>query len=149
MRRLRVLSRRLRALFLRDRLEREFDDEIRAHLEMQIEENQRQGMTANEARRAALLRFGGIEQVKEMYRDRRGLPVVETVLRNLRYGLRMMKTRPGFTLTVIITLALGIAANAAIFSIVYAVLLRPLPFAHQENLMVAWKKDATAGTPLV
>src|SRR5690349_12299582 len=134
MRWLRVLSHRLRALFLRDRLEHEFDDEIRSHLEMLAEENRQQGMNPEEARRVALLRFGGVERVKEVYRERRGLPFVETTLRNMRFGLRMMMTKPGFTLTVVITLALGIAANAAIFSIVYGVLLRPLPFAHQENL---------------
>ncbi|HKP12948.1 MAG TPA: ABC transporter permease, partial [Blastocatellia bacterium] len=149
MRWLRVFFYRLRALVSRDRLERELEDEMRSHLEMQAEENRRRGMSEDEAERAALRRFGGVERVKEAVRDRRGLPFVETALRDLRFGLRMMMTKPGFTATVVITLALGIGANAAIFSVVYGVLLRPLPFAHQESLMVAWKKDTAAGTPFV
>jgi predicted permease len=149
MRGLRAFLYRLRALFLRDRLESELDAEIRSHLDMQAEENRRRGMNPEEARASALHRFGGIEQVKEAYRDQRGLPFIETLLKNLRFGLRMMRVKPGFTATVVITLALGIGANAAIFSVVYGVLLRPLPFAHQESLMVAWKKDVTAGSPLV
>ena len=149
MRGLRAFLHRLRALLLRDRLERELDDEIRSHLEMQAEENRRRGMSPDEAWRAARRRFDGVERVKEAYRDRRGLPLVEAALRDLRFGLRMMMTRPGFTAVVVITLALGIGANAAIFSVVYGVLLRPLPFAHQESLMVAWKRDAAAGTPFI
>src|SRR5205085_1349388 len=147
MRGLRAFLHRLRALRFRDRLERELDDEIRSHLEMQAEENRRRGMSPDEAWRAARRRFDGVERVKEAYRDRRGLPLVEAALRDLRFGLRMMMTRPGFTAVVVITLALGIGANAAIFSVVYGVLLRPLPFAHQESLMVAWKRHAAGAWP--
>ena len=94
---LRILLQRLRALFrLRD-LEQELDEEIRAHIDMQIEDYVRQGMTAEEARYAALRKFGGVDQVKETYRDKRGLPGVETLLRDLAYGFRMLRRSPGTT----------------------------------------------------
>ena len=95
---LRVLLQRLRALFQRRNLEQDLDDEIRAHLDMQIDDYRRQGMSAAEARYAALRKFGGVDQVKETYRDRRGLPALETVVRDLAYGLRMLRRSPGTTL---------------------------------------------------
>ena len=88
---------------------------------MQIEDNQRQGMSPNEARYSALQKFGGVDQVKETYRDRRGLPFVETLLRDLGYGIRMLRRSPIITTVAILSLALGIGANTALFSLVDAV----------------------------
>jgi predicted permease len=132
---LRVFIHRLRGMFLKRRRERELADEIRAHLEMQIEENVRQGMSHEDARRAARRKFGGLEQVKEAYRDRIGLPLVESMLQDLRYAARTLAKRPGFSLIAIITLALGIGANTAIFSIANAILLRPLPIKDGDRIV--------------
>jgi predicted permease len=133
---LRVLFNRLRALFRKQNLEQELDEEIRVHLEMQIDDYVRQGMTADEARYAALRKFGGVEQVKETYRDRRGLPAVETVLRDLAYGLRMLRRSPGTTLVAILSLAFGIGVNTALFSAVDAVVLQSLPVREPDRLIV-------------
>jgi predicted permease len=132
------LKRRLRALFRKAELERELDDELRFHLEKEIEQNLTRGMSPDEARRAALRSFGGVEQVKEKSRDVRGVRVVEELLQDVRYSLRVLLRKPGFTLTVIITLALGIGANTAIFSVVNAVLLRELPLRRPDEVMQVW-----------
>jgi len=133
---LRVLVNRLRALFQRQNLEQDLDEEIRAHLEMQIDDYVRQGMTADEARYAALRKFGGVDQVKETYRDRRGLPVIETLQRDLAYGLRMLRRSPGTTIVAILSLAFGIGVNTALFSAVDAVLLQSLPVREPDRLIV-------------
>src|ERR1051325_4576717 len=136
MTRLLILFQRLRALFQRRNLEQELDDEIRAHLEMQIDDYQHQGMTAEEARYAALRKFGGVDQVKETYRDRRGLPVFETLFRDLAYGLGMLRRSPGTTLVAVLSLAFGIGVNTALFSAVDAVLLQSLPVKAPDRLVV-------------
>lgn len=133
---LRVLLHRLRALFHRRSLEQDLDDEFRAHLEMQIEDYQHQGMTADEARYAALRKFGGVDQLKETYRDRRGLPFIETFVRDLAYGLRMLRRSPGTTIVAVLSLALGIGVNTALFSAVDAVLLQTLPVNEPDRLIV-------------
>ena len=133
---MRIFLSRLRALFLKRRLEQEMADEINAHLEMQIEDHVRQGMSPEEARYLALRKFGGVDQVKESYRERRSLQPVETLLRDLTYGLRMWRRSPVVTAVAILSLALGIGANTALFSVVDAVLLKTLPVENPEQLLV-------------
>src|SRR3982750_342735 len=115
---LRRLPRRLRALALRREVERELADELQLHIELEQEKNQRLGMSPEEARRAALVTFGGVERYKEEARDARGVRLLETVAQDLRYALRTMRKMPAFTAIVILTLGLGVGATSAVFSIV-------------------------------
>src|SRR5271168_1438371 len=132
----RTFIHRLAALFRRRHLEDDLDAELRSHLEMAVELNLRKGMSAEDARREALRGFGGVEQVKEIYRDQRGLPMIETALQDLRFGLRMLRRSPGFSILTILCLTLGIGANAAVFSWVEGILFRPYPaVTHQERLL--------------
>src|SRR5882762_5442056 len=130
----RTFTQRLAALFRRRRLEDDLDEELRSHLEMALELNVRKGMSAENARREALRSFGGVEQAKENYRDQRGMPMIETTLQDLRFGLRMLRRSPGFSLLAILCLTLGIGANAAVYSWVEGILFRPYPLvSHQEQ----------------
>jgi predicted permease len=132
----RIFIHRLAAIFRRRRLEDDMNEELRSHLEMAAEVNLRKGMSAEEARREALRGFGGVEQTKELYRDQRGLPMIETTLQDLRFGFRMLRRSPGFSILAILCLILGIGANAAVFSWIEGILFRPYPaVTHQERLL--------------
>ena len=131
---LRILALRWQSLFRKRRLEHELDEELRSHLEMLIEENLGKGMSSEEARYAARRSLGAVEQMKEVYREQRGLPVIETLVQDLRYGLRMLLKNRGFTAVAVLTLALGIGANTAIFSLISVVMLRMLPVRGPERL---------------
>src|ERR1700719_4373393 len=131
------LNRRIAALFSRRRLEQDFDEELRSHLEMAVERNLRGGMNREEARRAALADLGGIEQTKEIYRDQRGVPMVENFVQDLRFGLRMLWRTPGFSILAILCLTLGIGTNAAALSWIEGILIRPYPLVAHQDRMVA------------
>ena len=135
MRRFRAWLVRLGGLFRKERSDADLAAELESHVQMHIEDNVRAGMTPEAARREALLRLGGVEQTKEGYRDRRGLPWLVTLLQDLHFALRMLAAKPGFATVAILTLALGIGATTAVFSAVDRVLFRSLPYPHDEKLV--------------
>jgi predicted permease len=138
---LRLVAARIRAFFRTPDLDRDFGQEMESHLSMLADENVRQGMTPEEARREARLRMGGLTQLGEAHRERRGLPALETILQDLRYAARAMRRDIGLTCFVILILGLGIGASTVVFSLVDAVLLRPLPFHDPARLVWIGNKD--------
>lgn len=133
---IRILLSRYTALFRKKELDEELDEELRSHIDFAIEENLRRGMPEEDARTAALRKFGGVTQIKETYRLQRGLPFMETLAQDVRFALRQLWKSPGFAFVTVLALSLGIGAASAVFSVIDAVLIRPLPFAHQKRLVV-------------
>jgi putative ABC transport system permease protein len=127
--------RRLRALFRKEELNLQLSDELGFHLQKQIEQNMAAGMSAQEARYAALRRFGGVEQVKEECRDTWGVRFLDTLLQDIRFGLRLLGKNPGFTAVAVLTLALGIGANTTIFSVAW----RPMRYHDADRLLIVWE----------
>jgi putative ABC transport system permease protein len=132
---LRIFGVRFRGLFLKQKLDGELDAELRTHLDMLVEENVRKGLTLEEARYAAHREFGGLEQAKELYRDRRSIRILDALLQDLRFALRGLRNRPGFAMVAILTLALGIGSTTAVFSVVDRILFRSLPYPHDDRLV--------------
>ncbi len=143
-----ALFSRLASLFRKRQLDDRVDEEMRFHLEMQIEENISRGMTPQEARRQARISSGGLEQAKELHRDARGLWFLESILQDVRFALRSFARSPTFTATLLLTLALGIGVGTAIFSIINAVLLKPMPYRDPDRLVMLWSYSQKFGPDL-
>ncbi|MGA2269920.1 MAG: ABC transporter permease [Bryobacteraceae bacterium] len=146
MRAVRAFLFRLTGLWDKGRKDGEMGEELESHLQMQIEDNRRSGMTSGHARRAALLKSGGVELAKEACRDRRGLPMLETGMRDLNHTLRLLSRSPAFTVVAVLSLALGIGANTAIFTLLDQLMLRRLPVAHPEQLQMIWTTGPNLGS---
>src|ERR1700678_296429 len=142
---LREAMERVRSFFRKSQRDSELDAEMAAHLELATEKNLQKGMPADEARRLAMVRFGGMTQAKEQQREARGLPWLDVLMQDIRFTLRTLGRDRGFTLIAVIILGLGIGANITVFSVVNTILLRPLPLRNPQELVRILTKDATGG----
>jgi predicted permease len=141
----RALCLRFHGMFRADHADAELAAELESHLQLHIEDNLRAGMNEEEARRQALIRLGGIEQTKLAWRERNGLPWIETLWQDLVYALRMLRKNPGFAAVAVLTMALGIGANTAIFSVIKTVLLAPLPYKDASRIAAVWTTNPKHG----
>src|SRR5271163_5229080 len=142
---LRQMLARAASFFRKEPLDRELDAEMASHLEMAVEENVRRGMNPEEARRKAMVRFGGVQQAREQQREARGLPWLDVLMQDLRFTFRTLSRDRGFTVIAVIILGLGIGANITVFSVVNTILLRPLPLRNPQELVRILAKDPKGG----
>jgi len=136
---------RMRSFFRKHPLDQELDEEFASHLEIAVEENIARGLPAEEARRHALARFGGVQQAREKHRESRGLPLLDVLMQDLSFTFRTLRRDRGFTIVAVLILALGIGSNIAVFSVVNTILLRPLPFRDSQQLVRIVEKNPEAG----
>ena len=138
---------RLRALIHRREMDAEVDDELRHHIERETEKYRRAGFTPDDAARRANLALGGREQIKQQSRDSRGTKFIEDLLQDLHYAMRSFAKTPGLTALIVLSLAIGIGANTAIFSVTSTLLLKPLPYPNPDRLAILWLRSPGIGIP--